>query len=356
MPIVSTIASDSKLHTRGRISSFRGCLGVCLLLDSPDSLNTVYEDFILGLFSKYKVERSRLVYKAADLREKLPLSNTTRFTNALEEFYTSLLDIKYLSIVIFYTTFNTKKLPNVTYYGRSRTPTKVVKTLDFLNELSNYYNYICAWKVQKVLSLKSCNIFLDSFEGEVTNSWNELKRNHVIKIYMRGDQCNPLIASADLVTRFVDEILALRRLKLDGNGIEELLEEYGNERVYLYYIGQSDLIDIVPALDEPIPIYKYLHQPSVFLLSEGIIKREKLWFEKSAVYDKVLNFASEIGGGFKRVDLEKDYTYIMHNSDSYLIYQGDKGHKEAEYIKKLYPIKIVGLDEIKPRAINNRNL
>jgi hypothetical protein len=263
------------------------------------------------------------------------------------------MDIKNLSIVISYTTFNTQKLPTVNYYGRSRTPTKVVSTVNFIKDLSNYYNYISAWKVQKVLSLKKCNIFLDSFEGEITNSWNELVKNHSIKICVKGDQCNPLIASADVITRFFDEILASKWLRLDGEGFEELFQEYGKDEVFLYYIGQSDLPDIVPAVDRPIPIYKYLRQPSVFLLPEGIIKNEKDWFEKSAMYDKVLNFASEIGGGLKRIKLEDDHNYIRHNPTSYLIYQGDKGLPVAEYITKLYPIKIMGLNDINPKTINN---
>ena len=245
MPIISTIACDSKFHKRGRV--FKGCLGTCLMMDSPDSLNKAYDDFIYDLFAKHKVEMSRSIYKAYDLRNKLSLSDTSDFINTLNEFYIMLMDFDKLNIVIFYTTFNTRILPTVTYYGRSRTPQKNVKTLDFLDALSQYYDYVCPWKVSKVLHLKECTVLLDTFQGEVTNSWNELAHHHNVEIFMKGDQCNPLIASADIVTRFIDESLASKRLNLVNVGIEDAIKEYGMENVKIYYIGQSDVVNIVPA-------------------------------------------------------------------------------------------------------------
>jgi hypothetical protein len=332
MPIISTMACDSKLHTRGRASPFRGCLGICLMLDRPDSLNKAYDDFISDLFLKHGVERSRLVYKSYDLRKKLPLSDTLDFINTMEEFYISLLDVNHLNIVIFYTTFNTGILPTVTYYGRSRTPHKNVNTLTFLKALSYYYNYVCPWKVSKVLQLKACNILLDTFEGEVTKSWNELTHHHNIEIFMKGDQCNRLLASADIITRFIDESLASKRLKLVNVGIEDAIKEYGMDKVKIYYIGQSDVVDIVPAEKIAAPLHKYSKRPSVFLLPEGLFEKESVWFEQSEQYDKVLNFASTIGGGFKRVETAKDYEYLLQ-PENYVIYQAENGQKKAEYLK-----------------------
>jgi|GEM_PF-1087874 len=345
MPIISTITCDSKFHKRGRI--FKGCLGTCLMLDSPDSLNKTYDDFISDLFLKQGVERSRTVYKSYDLRNKLLLSDTSDFINTLKDFYVALLDIDQLNIVLFYTTFNTRILPTVNYYGRSRTPQKDVKTLDFLDDLSQYYDYVCPWKVSKALQLKSCNILLDAFQGEVTNSWNELTHYHNIEIFMKGDQCNPLLASTDIVTRFIDESLASKRLNLVNVGIESAIKEYGMEKVKIYYIGQSDVVSLVPAEKRAIPLHDHLKRPSVFLLPENIIEKESVWFERSGVYDKVLNFASKIGGGFKRLETEQDYKYLLQ-PNNYVIFQGENGRKKAEYLKNVldYPINIRLLEEI----------
>jgi hypothetical protein len=345
MPMISTIACDSKLYTKGRV--FKGCLGTCLMLDRQDSLNKAYDDFISDLFSKHGVEMSRSIYKSYDLRNKLQLSNISDFVRTLEEFYKSLLDSVQLHVVIFYTTFNTGILPTVTYYGRSRTPQKDVKTLDFIDNLSQYYDYVCSWKVSKVLQLRRCNILLDAFQGEITNSWNELTHHNNVKIIMKGDQCNRLLASADIVTRFIDEKLASKRLKLVNVDIEEAIKEYGMEKVKIYYVGQSDVVNIVPSEKRAIPLHDYLKRPSVFLLPEGIIEKESTWFEKSIVYDKVLNFASSIEGGFKRVETEQDYKYLLQPGN-YVIYQGENGQKKAEYLRNVldYPVNIISLKEI----------
>jgi len=121
---------------------------------------------------------------------------------------------------------------------------------------------------------------------------------------MKGDQCNPLLASADIVTRFIDESLASKKLHLVDVGIKDVIRKYEMDKVKIYYIGHSDVANIVPTEDRAIPLHKYSKCPSVFLLPEGKMEDEGKWFENSEVYDRVLNFASKIGGGFKRLDYE----------------------------------------------------
>jgi hypothetical protein len=275
------------------------------MVDTPDSLEKLYNDFIADLFSKHGVERGRQVYKSYDLREKLPLMDTFQFVDTLKNFCTLLSDVDYLNIVIFYTTLNTRVLPTVIYYGQGRTPQKTVNSLDFIDDLQQYYDYICSWKVSKVLQLKGCNILLDSFQGELTNAWDELTHFHDVEIFFKGDQCNPLIASTDFITRFIDESLALNRLKLLNTDIERIMDDCGIEQVKPYYIGHSDVNNIVPAEKKSIPRQNYLKRPSAFLLPENVLEKEKIWFEKSTAYDKVLNFASKIGGGSKGLRRKK---------------------------------------------------
>ncbi|MEA2076384.1 MAG: hypothetical protein U9O85_11825 [Euryarchaeota archaeon] len=197
------------------------------------------------------------------------------------------------------------------------------------------------------MKLSGCNILLDSFQGEVTNAWNELTYYHDVNIFFKGDQCNPLIAAADFITRFIDESLALNRLNLVNGSIEKIMKDCGIEQVQPYYIGHTDVVNIVPAEKKQIPRQNYLKRPSVFLLPEGVLEKEKIWFEESAIYDKVLNFASKLGGGFKRIEQEEDYRYLLQPGN-YVIYQGDKGMKNAQYLKDVleYPIKICSLEEI----------
>jgi len=318
------------------------------LSEGAEAIEEVYEDFISTQFSS--IPRNRYVYKSSDIREKLSLSSPYRFINVLGDLYSSLLDIDSLSIVILYTTFNTQKLPHVTYYGHKRTPQRTIKTINFLDNLQQYYCYVCAWKVLKEWQYRCCDVLLDAFEGEITNSWDELTHHHNVNIYFGGDQCNPLIASADIITRFVDELLAFKRLKLESSDIMTALNGYKavGEKVKVYYIGHTDLPNIVPAINRSVDKHVYYKKPSVFLLPEGVVKKEKAWVEKSPVYDRLLNFASKIGGGFKRIDGFQDHVYLNQRPNSFLVYQGENGQREAEYLKEVlaYPVKIISIRDI----------
>ena len=67
-----------------------------------------------------------------------------------------------------------------------------------------------------------------------------------------------------------------------------------------------------------------LHTVTYYCHSTTSKKDEGKWFENSEVYNRVLNFASTIGGGFKRLNYKQDYEYLRQPSN-YVVYQGEKG-------------------------------
>ena len=48
-----------------------------------------------------------------------------------------------------------------------------------------------------------------------------------IKIFYRGDECDPFISCADIIAFLVDDMLYAQKLRLSPNGIKDVLKPYG---------------------------------------------------------------------------------------------------------------------------------
>lgn len=82
--------------------------------------------------------------------------------------------------------------------------------MDFLKELSISYPHCCAWKLLRDNKFgDETLLLLDFFQGEVTRAWEEIKNNTQVKV--GTDDTNPFIASADILTKLVDNRLYITK-------------------------------------------------------------------------------------------------------------------------------------------------
>ena len=337
------MAADSKPFTRGGgAKNFKGCLGVCLGFISPDEFKHQYTEFVDEIFEAEP--KNRKVVKSFDLN-KFFKDDRDGFLSCLGSFV-SMLARNEVHINAIFTTLNTQLLPDgVKKYGAGRYPSITKKPLDFLDELNNYYPYIAAWKVSKIAQLKGIDINLDSFTGEYTDAWGELCTHHHVNVIPKGDVCNPFISSADLVTSFIDEYLSQNHLPLNESMIKLGLNNYGANEAHAFYVGHNDLDKIVPIKKEKINLENYYKRPMIYILKEDIIKSESRFIETSPLWNKLLNFGSDMNSGIKFISYSEDYKNIKDGD--YLIYLGEQGEKQASYLVKLgYNINAISSDNI----------
>ena len=267
--MITHLSGDSKLFKNG---PFRACMGCCVTINGIDQFNKEYDDIISDYFNTIGEKRNRQCIKSYDIIKNEPMNYYDQFTDLIND----LVAIKNLQFNSFTTTFNTQIMPEVILYHKN---TRSMKTIQFLNILNNYYNYISVWKTSKMWELHGCNVFLDSFTGEITESWKELEHHHNIQVFFEGDRCNRLISVSDIFLRFFEETLIKKREKIHEQTIKSIMKEKEYDNGNSYYIGPKDLKWIVPSEKRRIPLKNFYSDPIIFVIKEDIIGKETNWIK-----------------------------------------------------------------------------
>ena len=330
---ISCMSADSKLIERGNAPNFfRACLGTCLGFSNPSDFPEKYNEKLEILCNRFEIHRERAILKSYDLAKECG-DNREKYMEILTEFV-SFLGKNNVHINIAYTSLVLAKLPTgITKYGAGRSPSRKIGPIEFLQELNNYYPYIAAWIVSKSVMLRNTKIFLDNFEGEITNAWDELRAHHEIKILPRGDLCNPFISSADIVTKYVDEYLSLNRMTLNEDNIKSALLAANIQNPHVFYVGHGHLPDIVPLIEKSINCQDYYARPMTFVIKENLLEKENLYIESSPVYQKILSFAHEKRTGVRFFSSTEDHKRVQKGD--YMIYLGKNGKDIVDFLNAL---------------------
>jgi len=257
-----------------------------------------------------------------------------------------------VAVGVFYATCNPEKYPDTVIftgeYDSGRTDT--IPTIQFLRDwLSQYFVYVCAWKLTKCTKIYQKNFYLDGFRGPITNAWNDLVKSNTISIFPLGDDCNAFVSFADLMARCVDEALRSRRLFLDEQKIQEALKGINFGEMHVHYCFHNDLQALVPLYKEDekksktgkqIAVQNFRKRPIVFILKEGskLIKEDTDWLKQTRFYDAVCNLAFELDASVSFFGRLQDN--ILEGDK--IIYYGPKGQSKAKEIQEL--MKGVGRD------------
>lgn len=324
----SIIGFDGKEYHKGLRKDFFAPLGAGVEIFNYDQFKREYDVLMGELWGKFGGERKRKCYKSRHLRVLLK--------DASDDFMRAFIQgVKehILSVNIFFTMIYPTKVPVVYSYGKHREQDPV----NFMVTNNQAYPSWCAWKYLDINKYPETLLMLDNFQGERTVAWESIKRKKP-DIYVRGDSCNPLISTADIIASMVDKIC--RTDRLTSKIIQRSLKELGLRGKDIF-IGQPDFKYIIPLSEERIDTTSYLAHPLYFIISEDrpeLLKKDE-WrehHEYSAVMDSVVNAAFEANGAVKWYDQTEDYK-ILTAKDK-LIFYGDKGKEVAEKIGSSYNV------------------
>ena len=339
----SIVSIDGKDFLRANnATSFRGVIGAALTFNKPQSFIAEYPEIMTKLKKKFNLKIDLSVLKSYRIMSTLGPVHGNEF---MDEYFNEVK--KYISeFTVFFTTIPSTKIPEIKKYGRDKGAVESKTPVDFLKELSSSYPHCCAWKMLKGNNVPGKSLLLlDFFQGEVTRAWDEIKSHTHIKI--GTDDTNPFIASADILTKLVDNRLYNTRGKLRSVDIKACFSKDIEPRV----VFLDDLEFIVPIRREKIDVQGLLMHPSVFVLKEGIDSKtmgdasEKDIIEASPAFPKILNFSSKLNAYYKFFNAKTDINLIKQGD--YFIYFGENGKKAATWLKMLgYNINLVEIDNI----------
>lgn len=330
------MSADSKVFNR---PPFKGPLGACLSFRNPADFAKSYSDFFDDFFKKAKLSREKEVYSGSDL-SRIFDRDRMGFLNLLESFIIRIGTDPNVVINMVYTTLSLSKLPNgVQYYGAGRTAVTTVNPNRFLDDLSQYYPYICAWKVSNECQLVNTVVLLDDHQGEITEAWNELFANHRIWIMPNGDLCNPAISAADICIRYFDEKLYSNRGGLNEIDMRTICDALKID-AHIYYVGHADLRFLVPIERRKIPHHICYKRPMIFILKEQLMPSEVEYIKRRRdILIAIERYSNKIGSGYKFIDYAKDHQYLRDGD--HLIHLGPRGKEQADYLKDSLGWKII---------------
>lgn len=249
---------------------------------------------------------------------------------------------------IYFTIIPPSKVPEIYMYNIDNQPASK-PTKEFLRSLTPSYTHLCAWKYCDKKEEVDEKILMDHFQGKMTVAWQTLWHESP-EIYFRGDSCNPLISTADIIGALIDQKIS------DGgisdNRISDAIDELGlnGEEVF---IGQPDFDFIVPVQRKQIQFRRHIKHPIFFIVGESSpsgMDRDKYrrQLEFSKIYDEIVNAAWRENGAIKMYDETQDFTMLEPGEDR-IIHFGERGEEIAEQLSAQYDVKSIHAkhDEIK---------
>jgi hypothetical protein len=226
--------------------------------------------------------------------------------------------------------------------GGVRCPRTQMKNSAFLRELGPAFSYLTAWYYFGKPGRGDPVCHLDSFTHKQTVAWEDLSSRNP-SIYSRGDECNPLIALADILAFLTDKKLRDARLKLTAPNVEKVWEDYGlsMQSRYLDYTQKSKYSWYS---NEHIDTSSYLARPIVFVKADGYNIQA---IEEIDRYPLAVNLALQLRGCIQGFD--KNIDSVKVRDGDIFVYAGEKSRGEAETLQDMHDIEILSFKQLPDR-------
>ena len=355
----AVIAGDSVRFHRshspapGKTLAFHGLLSVLISYPSAADFRSRYEQVIDELFKVHELERLKRVYKAHEIYKTL--AGRPRLADAfVHQFARRLLETDGLKVTANHGTFDVTRLASeqrtaipadtamafrsskvVPIYGRSPGRT-YISPMEFLGLIEGPFHALAAWKLCDVTGIHHQTFLLDHFQGRLSKAWDELIERNRVYLVPQGDNCNPCIASADLLLRAIDRQMARDYAHLDRAGLESTLATLsgrdGQADVHVHGISNPDIPMIAPYAETLIPAEQFVKHPILFVVNEDTHPGERVELENSPLMRTLLDRAYSLGGSV--MFYRPDTSSALIKDGDWLVYYGPRGKEAARRLKR----------------------
>lgn len=337
--VKSYIGVDTTNYFKKIKQVFRAPIGVGLEIEDYDGFTHKYDSVIDELKNKHGISTNRKCLKSHYVYEKNPSSARQFVVDFTEKI------IPYVKTVfVSHTILNSQKTPSIHCYNGN----KELVPNEFISYLQSYYPHILAWKILTTLPDRKDSMFmLDHFTGNVTKAWKQIE-NENITIYPSGEYCNPLISSADFVSKYVNDFIYLNQIKLEFNSIAKAFEPFdvaeikveddsstlepnNKTRLLQYFI--HDLSMITPHENRAIDIDRNLKHPVYFLLTGKKFNNERDALQHTMYFDIAVNRVRNDHGSIRGLNIDemKNELKAMQDGDKIIAF-GSEAFELATYL------------------------
>ncbi len=116
---------------------------------------------------------------------------------------------------------------------------------------------------------------LDGFQSKYTQAWDDLTRRVVPKVFPHGDECNPFINIADLISFMTNIKLGAQtspeRRKLTPENVRDIWNPY-SFGVDTHYFDPSIQYKLAWRSEDLIDLKKYFARPMIYVMVDAALK------------------------------------------------------------------------------------
>lgn len=341
-------AFDSKVIVRewvdgnGVLKRVKVPIAVCVNPQNNSDFEEEYDRIMDDLFNQFKLQRTKPVYCSSEIGMTFG-PKSPDYENFCIGFMRRIMNVPDVKFSFFFTSINPKYLVDgkVIINGDYGSSTRSVIVDQFIDEISNSYNTICAWKLMEILKISKQNIFIDGTTDILDSvAWRELSSKHNVKIVFNGDRTNRAISASDLILRSLTFFLNRWKSRVDENSLKKMVhhkDKIPEDASHYIYIGNPDLDSIKPCSDRHYSTFDlrdFIQHPIIYLYA-GKIEGQKsvIGNGPESVYDK----ATSMRGGVKIFDPKQDSGVIgsSNQDEDYFVPLNEPAEQTLEALVKL---------------------
>jgi hypothetical protein len=166
-------------------------MGLTVLATANDLLQK-YDQAIDPVLRNHRVRKVERMMNLHSLKTTLGLAKARQVAR---DFLKAIIS-EVSQVSFYYSTFPTQKIPFTWIYTEDNVRKKI-NILNFVLMIQAGYALFAAH--QSKMKAINTGVMIDHFDFPITRAWRELSAYDDVKVYVRGDLCNPRISLADVL-------------------------------------------------------------------------------------------------------------------------------------------------------------
>ena len=343
---------------------FLSQLGAGVTIPEPDEFARIYVEVSQDLKQRFDLDYAAPFFSSTYLKDHLNPIEAAEFASQLVSGVQDHIESVHCS----YIAPLAQDTPRIEVGGIGCVKRRI-PTTRFIEELGLSFSYLTAlsymWTHDSA-DFGDREMYIDAFRSRCTRAWRTVKSMAHVKIFYRGDECNPFISCADIIAFHVDSLLAAKKLKLFPEKIKHVLSHYKFDTTSRFF-DSSSLNYYRWQTDQTIDLSSRLARPVVFLsidqfatensrgqeddvqvgrdeMSTGKPRRYDAALRQSSVYQAALKYAYRKNGCVKLFNSNEDKGNVK--SGDVFIYAGPDSERISRILRDIVDIRIYSGREI----------
>ena len=359
---------NPEIHKEETTIVFSSQLGIGITVPDPKGFSKRYIEVSQELKEEFDLDYSTPFFSSACLRDHLNTIEMSRFMKQLVSGVQDFIESVHCSFVL----LHIAEMPYVKT-GGIKCPQETIPTPRFIEKLTPGFSYMTAlgyvWR-HKDADFEGLEMHIDAFSSKHTTAWDIVKSKAPVRIFYKGDECNPYISCADIIASHVDDTISVNRAKLHDAEVKRVLSSYSFDTT-VFFFDNNSIPYCTWKMNQTINPTRYLKRPIVYLATDSLDaegldqeqnepdaakpRRSQDKKRQTELYQTALKHAYRENGCMKLFNPAEDQA-VIRSGDIY-IHAGLHAERMGATLQNMADIRIYsGLEAIRSASKNDMQL